>query len=585
MAKTSSYWDKRAIKRLNDAEKSSEIYIKRVKSIYSQAYRNIDKELKSIYRNYSNETGIDIQKLKELLTSSETKKTWDQLKRQGLDKYVLQNYKSRISRLEQLQAQIYAKAKMIYPKEELQHTMCYKGVINNSYYKTVYDTQMGTGYNFSFSTVDDNMLNSLLTDRWSGKNYSERIWGNTDILADSLSQILGGAMLSGQGIELTSKQIRDRFNVSKYYAERLIRTETNHFNNEADARAYEDMGLSEYVFVATLDNRTSPICQSMDGKRFKFNDRKEGINYPPLHPNCRSKTRAYLGGEAEANLKRRAINPISGKPEIINNMTYKEWLNAHNDNVISINAGKWGVNSINADINKNFDNAYKLIDFNEKSNKDIYNNMNKLKIKAFNDVGNRSPYYDPNDNSIHLSQTVNTRNAGTVIHELGHAVDFNVGNKTQLSLEGKLTSIIDNYYDTNKDILPKEITKYLENINNKVTNMLIKRGKSGIIDNELIRVTRVELSKTNKKFDAPNRLCDMFSALTKGEANQYLFAKHSPKYWTIEGTRETELFAQFIYLKMTNSKLELNTLKRCVPDLYNELNKMYIKASKIMRRI
>lgn len=326
MAKTSNYWDKRALKRLNDAEKHSEAYISRVKKVYEQAYKDIDKELASIYRNYSKETGLDTQKLKELLTRSETKKTWEQMKKQGLDKYIKENYKARISRAEQLQAQIYAKAKQIYPKEELANTMCYKGVINQSYYKTMYDTQMGTGYAFNFATIDNNMIDTLLKDPWSGANYSQRIWGNTDILADSLSQILGGAMLSGQSMERTAKQIRDRFNVGEYYAERLIRTETNHFNNEVDAMAYEEMGLDKYVFVATLDSRTSEMCQAMDNKVFKFSERKEGINYPPLHPNCRSKTRAYLGAEEEKELQRRARNPLTGKTEIIKNISYKDWI-------------------------------------------------------------------------------------------------------------------------------------------------------------------------------------------------------------------------------------------------------------------
>lgn len=330
MAKSSSYWDKRAIKRLNEAEKTSEAYIKRIKKIYEQAYKDIEGEIARIYKNYSKDTGVDVQKLKELLTRSETKKTWEQMKRQGLDKYIKNNYKSRISRLEQMQAQIYAKAKQIYPKEELEQTMCYKGVINNSYYKAVYDTKMGTGYDFSFNKIDNNLLNSILNENWSGVNYSQRIWGNTDILAESLSQVLGGALLSGQSIEKTTKQIKDRFNVSKCYAERLVRTETNHFNNEADARAYEDMGIDKYVFVATLDNRTSEICQSHDNKVYDYKDKEVGVNFPPLHPNCRSKTRGYLGKEAEKTLKRRAKNPITGKTEVIDNVSYKDWLKQNN---------------------------------------------------------------------------------------------------------------------------------------------------------------------------------------------------------------------------------------------------------------
>lgn len=330
MSKTPNYWDKRAINRMTMAEKQSETYIKRVKKIYEQAFRNIDGEIARVYKNYSKETGLDVSKLKELLTVKETSKTWKTLKRQGLDKYIQDNYKSRISRLEQIQAQIYAKVKLVYPKEELQNTMCYKGVVNNSYYKAVYDTQMGTGYNFGFSEIDNNLLNSILNEKWSGKNYSERIWTNTDILADSVSQIVGGALLSGQSIEKTASQIQDRFDVAKYYAERLVRTETNHFNNEADAMAYEDMGVDKYVFVATLDSRTSEICQEMDNKVFEYKDREVGVNYPPLHPNCRSKTRGYLGKEVEKDLQRRARNPLAGKTEIINNMSYKEWLKNYN---------------------------------------------------------------------------------------------------------------------------------------------------------------------------------------------------------------------------------------------------------------
>lgn len=336
--KTDNYWDKRALKRLSDAEKTSEAYIKRIKGIYAKAFKDIEKDIESVYRNYSKDTGLDVQKLKELLTRSETAKTWEQMKRQGLDKYIKNNYKARISRLEQIQAQIYAKAKQIYPKEELEHTMAYTGIVNDSYYKAVYDTQMGTGYAFTFSKIDKNLMEAVLSERWSGKNYSERIWGNTDILADSLSDVISSGLMNGQSIQKMTKQIKDRFEVSKYYAERLVRTETNHFNNMADAMAYEEMGIDYYVFVATLDNRTSEICQNMDGKKFAYKDKEEGVNYPPLHPNCRSKTRGYVDEEVEQSMERKALNPVTGKIETIPNMTYKEWLDKqrirYGDNVI-----------------------------------------------------------------------------------------------------------------------------------------------------------------------------------------------------------------------------------------------------------
>ena len=118
MAKTplernAKYWDERAVRRLTDAEKQSDAYIKRIQKMYDQANRNIQRDIEDIYRNYSKATGLDVQSLKELLTASETDKLWAEMKRKGLDKYVKGNYKARISRLEKMQAQIYAKAKEI----------------------------------------------------------------------------------------------------------------------------------------------------------------------------------------------------------------------------------------------------------------------------------------------------------------------------------------------------------------------------------------------------------------------------------------------------------------------------------------
>lgn len=351
MAKPSNYWDKRAARRLTDAEKQGEEYIKRIQKMYNQANRNIQRDIENIYRNYSKATGLNVEGLKTVLTKTETGKLWDELRAKGLDKYVKGNYKARITRLEQLQAQVYAKAKELYSKEQKAHTECYKSVINDSYYKAIYDTQMGTGYDFTFSTLDDNLVDALLNERWSGKNYSQRIWGNTDILAESLSKVIGGALISGQSIEKTSRQIRERFDVAKYYADRLVRTETNHFHNQADAAAYEEMDVEKYVFLAVLDTRTSSICQKYDNQVIALKDKKEGVNFPPLHPNCRSTTRAYMGEEIEKTLQRRARNPITNKNEIVGNISYEEWAKKHGLNQKLTNNGKSSI--INEQSKKN----------------------------------------------------------------------------------------------------------------------------------------------------------------------------------------------------------------------------------------
>lgn len=525
MMKQMNYWDKRAIQRLDEAEKLSEEYIKRIKKIYNRANRNINREIEKIYTNYSKETGLDKQKLKQLLSVKETNKMWKTLKRQGLDEYVLNNYKSRISRLEQIQAQIYAEAKKIYPKEELEQKMCYNGVINDSYYKALYDTQMGTGYDFSFNKIDTRLKDLILNEKWSGANYSTRIWNNTNILAESLSEILGGALLSGQSISKTTKQIRDRFKVAKYYAERLVRTETNHFNNEADALAYEEMGINEYVFVATLDNRTSEICQSHDNKKYKYKDREVGVNYPPLHPNCRSTTRGYLGKEGEKQLKRRARNPITGQTEMVENIPYNEWIKKYD--IVTSKKGKLrtkdgiiydtiSMNKLNKNLVKtNRSQLLKLINKYPKIKKFISLRGLNFGGRITNAIAVTSHSFDMKNIGIYLSNKYydNDKKHINLIKEkvkTGWFMGCSDKNLNKYALNHEFGHLVENYlineYNINN---PKEYNLYKKQLRNATSSYNVKKivntYENKICDEIAQKIYDIAM-KNNPKFDLSKNL-------------------------------------------------------------------------------
>ena len=336
------YWNSRAMNRLTSAERKANQHIDKINKIYLKANLNIQQQIANIYKNYSKETGIDVDTLKELLSKKETDAFWKTMEGKGLKQYVKSNYKSRITRLEQIQAQLYAQAKGVYNEELRESTELYKDIINDSYYRTIYDTAIGTGYDFSFNKIDERTFETILNEKWLGSNYSQRIWKNTDIVADKISEVIGGSLISGQPMQYAINELINIFEVGRYYAERLVRTETNHFNSEAEALAYEELNVKKYVFVATLDSKTSEICQEHDHKVYELDKRQPGENYPPLHPNCRSTVRAYLGEEEERMLKRRAVNPITGKAEIVDNISYKDWkkkyvTNNEKDAIISQN--------------------------------------------------------------------------------------------------------------------------------------------------------------------------------------------------------------------------------------------------------
>lgn len=631
MAKSSSYWDKRALRRLSDAEKTSEIAINRIKRIYEQAYKNIDRDIARVYRNYAKDTGLDIQKLKELLTVKETSKLWKQLKKQGLDQYVKQNYKSRISRLEQIQAQIYAKAKLIYPKEEVEQTMCYKSVIHDSYYKAVYDTQMGTGFNFAFSKIDNNTITALLNEKWSGLNYSTRIWGNTDILATTVSKLVGGAMISGQSIEKTTKQIRDRFNVSEYYARRLVRTETNHFNNEADALAYEEMGIDKYVFVATLDSKTSEMCQSMDNKVFEYKDKEVGVNYPPLHPNCRSKTRGYLGEEAEKSLKRRARNPLTGKTEVIPNMSYQKWAKKNglvNEQVTkspkvppkTAEKPKLDITNLPPQfaIGKELNESKIWVDYinNNCKNADpkvlkVYNSMAKINKYDFklshaktHSVSFRTNIYTDKVSDVKLtipkvSDLQNpTGTINTILHENMHFIDFNSGKNDYSYLSESISSLKDVVRNT-EATMSDEIKELFESYNNICTNnrksiedsyksvfndLLEDYKADRITYNEYRKLSKAKIKERKDLIDyeqrnamggGVNSLQDIYDALSGGRYRDIGIVKfgHGRKYYSYYSKRVKEIVANYGALSITRPDL-IDLLKADKPALVSELDKL-----------
>lgn len=47
-----------------------------------------------------------------------------------------------------------------------------------------------TGLAYSFGYISQKMIERVINSRWSGANYSERIWGNTRKLVDDLKQEL-----------------------------------------------------------------------------------------------------------------------------------------------------------------------------------------------------------------------------------------------------------------------------------------------------------------------------------------------------------------------------------------------------------
>lgn len=140
----------------------------------------------------------------------------------------------------------------------------------------------------AIKTLNEREIESILRMEWSGANYSQRIWRDNDVLANKLKDELVKAAINGTNPRVTAKKLRDTFGGTKPNTERLVRTESTYVANASTAKRYDNMGVTEYEFMAVMDNRTSSICREMNGQTFPLSEFMPGTNAPAMHPNCRS---------------------------------------------------------------------------------------------------------------------------------------------------------------------------------------------------------------------------------------------------------------------------------------------------------
>lgn len=357
------YWRERAEDRLDEAEKLSVPYLEDIHAVYDDAKIKIVEDIKNLYKNcYKDDEGFDQEKLRVIISNGDLERFHREMKKAGLSEYLPDNYKARMTRLEYLYADCWAESKKASLKHQQIETKAHRETIHNAYYKTIYDTGVGLKINPAFSRLDNRAVNQVLNTKFLGGNYSERIWKNTDKLANTLKEVIGSAIARGESYSKTARGIRERFGVTQYEATRLVQTETCYFQNQAEIEALKTMGIEKYKFIATLDSRTSDICREHDKKVYNIEDAKAGENLPPLHPNCRSTVSAYLGEEYESAI--RVARNESGESEYVENIPYSEWLkrNAINISNAAIPRQSIGIKDGLSPYDKKYINQYDKLD-------------------------------------------------------------------------------------------------------------------------------------------------------------------------------------------------------------------------------
>lgn len=342
--KSEEYWNDAALRREIAVQTGTNYTGEEILKLYDEALSDIDTEMQKIKINFQKRFGIDNETAEYFLTQAQQEENLktliksleyapDEQARQDILAYIRRDglsvraYAARKERYEAVKAVIYARIKKVAVKEIEKLSERLQAVYKESYYGVIDDAAKQFDVGINFAILNENAINAAVSTKWHGKQFSQRIWDNTDRLATTAQNLVVKSFMSGEAWSKTADKLATTFQVEKYNATRLVHTEASHIHAMADLKAYEDIGAEQYRYLATLDYRTCERCQQWDNMVLPLSEAREGYNYPVLHPLCRCTTTIAV------DLKnRRARDPLTGKNDIVDgSVTYQEWYNSLSD--------------------------------------------------------------------------------------------------------------------------------------------------------------------------------------------------------------------------------------------------------------
>ena len=334
-----AYWNER-FKQLEQSEHREAVKVySDIEDMYKAADRELEQKISTWYQRFATNNGVTMAEARRLLDSRELKElkwTLEDYIKHGKENGIsadwskqLENASARyhITRLQALQLDLQQTVEVLYGGQSDAFDRLMKQTYLDSYYRTAFEIQKGIGIGWDIAKVNGDQLQSLLQRPWTvdGRNFSDRIWSNKTALIGELQKTLQQNVILGYPPDHLIQEFSHKLGVSESNAARLLYTESAYFREISQGNSFRALGVDNVIFIATLDERTSDICQQMDGTVIPMKDYQPGVTVPPLHPWCRSTTAPYYK-DLEGIGERAARDPDTGKTYWIpRSMKYPEW--------------------------------------------------------------------------------------------------------------------------------------------------------------------------------------------------------------------------------------------------------------------
>lgn len=290
------YWLKRAEQQDKLARKEEDEIIKEVAKLYEEAFLESYRDLYQFYLDYCDEDGIltmeEAMKLLEpvnLKDNAKKIKALNEIYKQTGDEYVRKYMKflqarGKVTRQQALIDGIHVR--FIEATAKSNEVMAKK--LEKMYKREFKDALEAVGE--ESKAIPNRAVMFAVAYKWSGLNFSDRIWKNKDKLITFLDQELTKAIIKGvDGRKVARngelrKLLKDQEKNVRWNCERLIRTESSHIRVQASLDGYKK---SKYVNAVEIlvagDERMCSDCGDKDGVVIVLENVVVGDNVPPFH--------------------------------------------------------------------------------------------------------------------------------------------------------------------------------------------------------------------------------------------------------------------------------------------------------------
>lgn len=221
-----TYWEKRQQQLNKQLEKDEAKLKKRLSSFYDAEFRKLEKQIAAYYTQFGEDNVIQYRTLMERLSAEDQRLFMEQMDA-FVKKYPeyahlmpVRDSIYRLNRLEGLQHSILMQQYEIGATNIEQIT----DHLNRQALQAANAAAEALGFGKNFYAINADIIRKFVDVPWAdGKNFSTRIWGNTEKLANYLNTDIAQAFARGDSYDRIVSNLKKRFDkVARNDAYRLV---------------------------------------------------------------------------------------------------------------------------------------------------------------------------------------------------------------------------------------------------------------------------------------------------------------------------------------------------------------------------